>query len=453
VFSVSAIDSAHSSSILVGFAETDITPQLGGKPLYMAGFGHDRVALGIHDQLKARAVVISDNSQKIAIVSLDLIGFFYESVLRIRKQLPLFDYVLITSTHNHEGPDTLGLWGPNLFQSGLDPSYQQYVEHQAVQAVTLADAKLLPAKVLIASAQAPELLRDSREPYIKHDELVALQFLDPDGKKSLGIVVQWNCHPETLSAGNRQISADFVGYTVDELSNRRHCPVVYLTGTVGGLMTSLGVPVSDDQGRILADGTFQKTDRYGKLIGRLADRALSNPRAIPLHPVLVKRREVFLPLQNPAFQAARTFGVLRREAYAWANDSSHAEPARPGAALAVRTEVAWLRLGQLDVAAIPGEIYPELVLNKVQDPPDPAADFPDAPIEPAIYQQLPGPFRMIIGLANDELGYIIPKRQWDEKPPFCYGRKEAQYGEINSLGPDAAPILCDAFRRLVQGQP
>ena len=25
---------------------------------------------------------------------------------------------------------------------------------------------------------------------------------------------------------------------------------------------------------------------------------------------------------------------------------------------------------------------------------------------------------MIIGLANDELGYIIPKRQWDEKPPF-----------------------------------
>ena len=28
-----------------------------------------------------------------------------------------------------------------------------------------------------------------------------------------------------------------------------------------------------------------------------------------------------------------------------------------------------------------------------------------------------------------ELGYILPKRQWDEKPPFCYGRKSAQYGE------------------------
>ena len=36
---------------------------------------------------------------------------------------------------------------------------------------------------------------------------------------------------------------------------------------------------------------------------------------------------------------------------------------------------------------------------------------------------------MLIGLANDEVGYIIPKRQWDEKPPFCYGRQKAQYGK------------------------
>ena len=56
---------------------------------------------------------------------------------------------------------------------------------------------------------------------------------------------------------------------------------------------------------------------------------------------------------------------------------------------------------------------------------------------------------MLIGLANDELGYIIPKRQWDEKAPFCYGRKSAQYGEVNSLGPETAPILCKAFQELV----
>ena len=120
--------------------------------------------------------------------------------------------------------------------------------------------------------------------------------------------------------------------------------------------------------------------------------------------------------------------------------------------MCIRSEVGYLKLGELEVAAIPGEIYPELVLGKVQDPADPAADFPDAPIEPSIYGQLKAAHRMIVGLANDELGYIIPKRQWDEKPPFCYGRKKAQYGEGNSLGPETAPLLCGAFRELVAGK-
>ena len=59
-----------------------------------------------------------------------------------------------------------------------------------------------------------DVLRDSREPYIKHDELVALQFLDPDGKKSLGIVVQWNCHPETVDSKSTELTADYVATTV-----------------------------------------------------------------------------------------------------------------------------------------------------------------------------------------------------------------------------------------------
>jgi hypothetical protein len=62
------------------------------------------------------------------------------------------------------------------------------------------------------------------------------------------------------------------------------------------------------------------------------------------------------------------------------------------------------------------------------------------------------PHRLIVGLANDEVGYIIPKRQWDEKPPYCYGRSKPQYGEENSVGPDAAPVLCNAFRDLVVGK-
>jgi hypothetical protein len=436
-----------------GFAETDITPEVGAKPVYLAGFGQNRKATRVHDPLKARAAVLHHGERKLAVVSIDLIGFFHAQVERLRTHLPGYTYVLVSSTHNHEGPDTIGLWGPNPFSSGVDPVYLKQVEGQVVRAVRQAESALQPVQAVLGTVRAPELLHDGREPYVKHDELVALQFLDVKSGKPVGTVVQWNCHPETLDNRNTEISSDFVGATVGFLRERYRCPALYLTGTVGGLMTSLKVPVRDDEGKELADGTFAKAERYGRLVGELAERALQTARPVHLTPWEVRSREVYLPLANPLYLLGQRLGILDRQGFLWAGSPYQAEPlagkpnARP---VCLRTEIAWLRLGALEVAALPGEIYPELVLGKVQDPPDPGADFPDAPVEPAIYQQMHGPHRMLIGLANDEIGYIIPKRQWDEKPPFCYGRRKAQYGEMNSLGPETAPLLCRAFKELVK---
>jgi hypothetical protein len=234
---------------------------------------------------------------------------------------------------------------------------------------------------------------------------------------------------------------------------------VYFTGTVGGLMTSMHVDVKDDKGKRLPEGSREKTDRYGVLLAEAADRALRDAKPLKLTPLEVRTREVFLPLENKLYMLGRQLGVLKRDVFLWTGSPYKADPAPadmtkdPPAEelkkpLAMKTEVGYLRLGELDVASIPGEIYPELVLDRVQTPADPGADFPDAPAEPGIYKQLRSRHRMILGLANDEIGYIIPKRQWDEKPPFCYGRKKAQHGEQNSIGPDAAPVLCKAFREL-----
>ena len=44
-------------------------------------------------------------------------------------------------------------------------------------------------------------------------------------------------------------------------------------------------------------------------------------------------------------------------------------------------------------------------------------------------------------MSNDMIGYIVPKSQWDVKPPFTYYYKERPYGEINSLGPETAPKI------------
>jgi hypothetical protein len=358
---------------------------------------------------------------------------------------------MVTSTHNHNGPDTLGLWGPTPFKSGVDADYLKSVESKIVDIVRAAEKSARPVAAKIGTAKAPELLRDSRKPIVLHDELTAVAFDDAGSGKPAGLLVQWNCHPETADSKGTLLTADYVGYLVKDLSARHGCPVVYLTGTVGGLMTTIGVEVKDESGVRLKEGSFEKTERYAKLLGKVADAALSAAKPVTLTPFDVRRRDTYLPIDNKMYQIGWQLGTLKRPIILWDGDPFPKTP-QPAADLskpvAIRTEVGLLRLGDLDVAAIPGEIYPELVLGKVADPADPNADFPDAPVEPSVYGGMTGKHRMLIGLANDEVGYIIPKRQWDEKPPFAYGLTKAPYGEVNSLGPETAPIICRAFREL-----
>ncbi len=439
----------------VGFGEADLTPEIGKKPVYLAGFGQNRKATKVHDAIMARAVVMADGDEKVAFVSVDVVGLFLPSVERVREKLTGFKYVLVSATHNHEGPDTLGLWGPSPVQSGVDKDYLKKVEEGCAEAVKAADKARTPATVRIGKASDPDLLNDNRLPVVKHDELVVLQFRQPKTDKPLGVLVQWNCHPESLDSKNTEVTADFIYYTVKQLRETQKCPVAYFTGTVGGLMTTLGLTVKDEKGKELKDGTFEKAERYGRLVGMLAEKALKSAVPITLTPFDIRTRELLVPVDNSIYRLAWSFGTLDRTMYLWEGTptpkkfTATKDVSKP---IAVKTEVGYLKLGDLEIAAMPGEIYPELVLNKVQTPADPGADFPDAPAEPAIYDQLKSKHRMLIGLANDELGYFIPKRQWDEKPPFCYGLKKAQYGEMNSVGPEAAPVICNAFKELAKGK-
>ena len=62
---------------------------------------------------------------------------------------------------------------------------------------------------------------------------------------------------------------------------------------------------------------------------------------------------------------------------------------------------------------------------------------------------MPGEKFLLVGLANDELGYIIPKRQWDDEAPFAYGRSSKQYGEVNSIGSETAPIIMQRWKTVL----
>ena len=44
--------------------------------------------------------------------------------------------LVVTSTHNHEGPDMVGIWGASFIESGFDPVYMEWVQNRIAAGVT-----------------------------------------------------------------------------------------------------------------------------------------------------------------------------------------------------------------------------------------------------------------------------------------------------------------------------
>ncbi len=434
------------SVLRFGFAARTITPEPGKRPVFLAGFGNDRRATGVHDDLWARAVAVSDGRQTLAIVAVDLIGVFHAEVVKARERLAQRRpgaQLIVASTHDHQGPDTMGLWGKNHFSSGVDRAYLERVRSAVVEAADEAVGRLQPARLLLAETRTPGLVEDGRLPRVIDDRLRVLQAVSPDGK-TLGTVVDWSSHPEALGGANTWLTSDYPHYLRARMERELGGTCVFLVGAIGGLMTPLGVKLRDETGQAIPPDSFAFAQAIGERAAGAALAALrSGARPSASSRLEYRRATVDLPLQNRLFRLGMFLGVIDRRLY------SHGARATALFGDDLQTEIGFVRMGDAEALLVPGEIYPELVLGGIQSPQDPAADFPGAPPEPPLDPMLKSDFKMVVGLADDEVGYLIPRSEWDARKPFAYGRAEAQYGEVNSVGPDAAPKLAEAFARLL----
>ena len=79
-------------------------------------------------------------------------------------------------------------------------------------------------------------------------------------------------------------------------------------------------------------------------------------------------------------------------------------------------------------------------------------DLTLAPSAPYLRDQMAGKYRWIVGLGNDELGYIIPEYDFITHPdaPYVSEAEGDHYEETNSLGPRTQPILTEQATRLLE---
>jgi hypothetical protein len=449
------VQAGEDRGLRAAFGTRDITPAVEGtKPVFLAGYGMNRRATGVHDPLFARCVTLDDGQRRMSFVSVDLVGLQYPTVQRIRAGLSEWDYVLVASTHNHEAPDVVGIWGASPVDRGVDDAYEQLVVTRVQELVRGTLNELVPVQVAYGMAEDASLLGDSRLPTVKDGILRLLRFTHAETGQAVGLWVQWNCHPEALGSRNTLVTSDFPAATIEALEAKEHGKVAYFSGALGGLMAPPRDRIRDASGQVMGDGTFDYAWRYGQAVAELAERAVVTAEPIRLAPLAVSAKAIGVPVENLYYQTARTLGVLRRPSRQWQGDFEQLGPVvtpdQVSLTTAVETEVAYLRLGELAIAAIPGEIYPELVYGQFQEPVEPNVDFPAAPLEKPVVQILPEKRWLLFGLANDEIGYIIPRRQWDAVAPFAYARLKSQYGEINSCGANVAPIIMRALENRVR---
>jgi hypothetical protein len=248
--------------------------------------------------------------------------------------------------------------------------------------------------------------------------------------------VEWGCHPETLASANSLLTSDFCGYWRDAAENGVPEPngvkglggmCIYFQGLVGGLMTQLHTTVPHRNGvGNFRDASFEKAQALGENLAILTVNALRGETAWrPTDTrVAVAAKSIFVPMSG--LFGCGVFLGLAHPGWYWGKGKS---------------ELDVIQIGDLEILTVPGEMYPEIAEGGIEAPE--GADHPGPPIEvPPLRSQMKGKLNMIVGLANDEVGYIIPRSQWDKKPPYAYGRtKSPQYGEENSPGPDVAATI------------
>ena len=445
-----------------GFAKRVITPPLADSPVYMAGFEQNRRATGVHDDLYVRCVAVGDGRTRLALVSADLIGFFLDDTEKTRallKTTAADATLVVASTHNHEGPDTMGMWGPNRIQTGRDPVYMEALRRNVAEVAAEALGHLTPASLALAKTTTPGLIEDGRLPRVIDDSLVVLQAKGADGR-TLGTVVNWNSHPEALGGKNTLITADYPHYLIGRIEEALGGTTVFFNGSIGGLMSAMGVKLTDISGNAIPEETFEHAQAIGERAAGKALEALRSARASASSTVSYRSARVRVPLENGYFRLAYGFGIFERPLTTRGQPDPRRAPFGIGGQPVslplgedLETEIGHIRLGDAEILAVPGEIYPELVIGGIQEPQEAAADFLGAPKEAPLKGLMTAEFRMIFGLANDEIGYIIPRSEWDERPPFAYGREETQYGEMNSVGPGVAPALAQAYADLLKRRP
>ena len=246
-----------------GWAKVNLTPS---KPTPTAGYGDRQGKLYqlIHDSVYVRAIVFSNNSKPIALVSCDLLIFPPEVTILLKEKLKTIGFnwsqVYVGTTHTH---NSIGAWGKNtvgeLFAGKYDQNTVNFIADKVLEAIKKASQSQVSAKVGFGEINAKKLVfnRLVGEKLGTTDPMIRLLKVQKQTGE-IALFTTFSAHATTLNADKNFLSADYPGEYVKQTSKSVNF-VSFMAGAVGSSGPT-GEDLQDDfqQEKTISEGLSMK---------------------------------------------------------------------------------------------------------------------------------------------------------------------------------------------------
>lgn len=408
--------------LTAGVACVDITPPVGTRLSGFAGRPTENFASrGVRDSLCATALWLNDGTQGLLLVALDTIGLTPQDDLRLRKSLAgalgcLPQAILLACSHTHSGAATMTIRATGA----KEVAWTRELRRRVVEAALSARATAVSVTHATVGAEPCDAAINRRRADGPRDPLVRTVSLWCEGNP-LVTLFHFACHPVALGNQNTLLSADWVADTRATVEPVLGCPTLFLQGCCGDINPQFfGEPRSPEQ-----------AERVGRAVGEAVLAAHTHGEPVTLTPLSAAATTAHLPLQPyPAPEIVEEIEAASRQKLHQLGRSD-VDQAYLEWAKAVRTKpararvvapVSVLRLGEISLTGLPGEIFSELGLAL--------------------------PESWVVGFSNGNLGYLYPDEAITEggyEVTVAY----KLYGE-QALAPGAGAALLRAARRAAQ---
>lgn len=427
------------NSFQAGIACADITPPVG---ISLVGFAGRGPSIGIHDGLKAKALVMTDGKSNAALIACDLIGLSAEVVEDIREEISdrveiSPEKISIVSTHTHYGPDAY------RNKSADDVmAYQKNLKYKIAGAVFEAFGNMRPAEIGVGWGKSYIGInrREKRpdgnivlgqNPEGPIDRQVGVLRIDDINGNPIAVLANFATHPVSQTSRMRMISADFPGKACELVTSLTNCPCLFLQGACGNI-NSIRMENSHEPPRTLGTRLGCEIVRVWEMIEThpvssigVVSKIVSLPKMTygseekakklveDIEQQLENLRAAETPNEGSIYWAETRLKKAENALNSWQTGESLPE---------VSAELQALHLDDLAYATAPAEVFNQIG-SEIKD----RSSFSDT---------------FFLGYANGSIGYI--------PVPEAYPEGGYEVTHASQVDPEAAKMIIDGCLELLE---